>query len=136
MARDEQAGLARFRRIVEAYGAQPRRWPEAERAWALSLLESSAEARAFRDQAAALDALLDQAEVTEASPELMADVLAAASPSAWRSWGSLLWPFGPLWQPAAGLALAALIGVMLGAAFPSPAEIAELTAEIDSLLLG
>jgi len=128
--------MARFRRIVEAYGAAPQRWPKAERAWALSLLEGSAEARAFREQAAALDALLDRAQATEPSPELIADILAAASPSAWRSWGSLLWPFGPLWQPVTGLALAAVFGIMLGAAFPGAMETAELVAEIDSLILG
>lgn len=128
--------MARFRQIVEAYGAAPQRWPEAERAWALALLAGSAEARAFRDEAAALDALLDRVEATEPSPELIADVLAAASPSAWRGWGSLLWPFGPLWQPVTGLALAAVFGVMLGAAFPGSMETAELVAEIDSLILG
>ena len=32
----------------------------------------------------------------------------------WRELLHSLWPFGPLWRPAAGLGLAALIGVAVG----------------------
>ncbi len=48
----------RFIRLLDTHGADPARWPEAERAAALALLERSAEMRAAHDAAAALDAAL------------------------------------------------------------------------------
>lgn len=53
---------ARFARILEAYGAEPRRWPEAERAAALAFLDARPElAKPMLEEARALDALLDAA---------------------------------------------------------------------------
>jgi hypothetical protein len=51
--------LERFGQLVDAYGADFARMPEAERASARALLESSPQARALWDEARALDALLD-----------------------------------------------------------------------------
>ena len=68
----ERMNLTRLRDILDAYGADPRRWPAAERDAALALLSGSEEARALRDEAAALDTLLDTAQVPAPSPELMA----------------------------------------------------------------
>jgi hypothetical protein len=48
----------RFARLLDTHGADPARWPQACRGAALALLDSSAEARAMRDAAAALDAAL------------------------------------------------------------------------------
>jgi hypothetical protein len=53
--------LDRFTELLDAYGAEPRRWPPAERAAAQAFLAVSAEARGRLAAAAALDALLDQA---------------------------------------------------------------------------
>ncbi len=69
---------ARFEVLLDAYGADPQRWPQEERAAALALLERDPDARALRAQAARLDALLATAEPLEPSPALVARILAAA----------------------------------------------------------
>lgn len=69
---------ARFDVLLDAYGADPERWPEAERAAAMALLQRDPEARALRAQAARLDGLLALAEPVEPSPALVARILAAA----------------------------------------------------------
>jgi len=49
----------RFKAIVDAYGADPARWPDAERAAALRFLANDVRAKAWLDEARALDGLLD-----------------------------------------------------------------------------
>ncbi len=49
----------RFKLILEAYGAEPSRWPDAERDAALRFLAEDARARTWLDEARALDGLLD-----------------------------------------------------------------------------
>ena len=51
--------LERAAALLDAYGALPDRWPEAEREAMLALLAKSPELRAQRDAAAGLDSLLD-----------------------------------------------------------------------------
>lgn len=51
--------LERAAALLDAYGALPERWPEAEREAMLALLAESHELRAKRDTAASLDSLLD-----------------------------------------------------------------------------
>ena len=123
----------RLRRLLEAYGAEPARWPAAERRSALSLLATPSDAVRLRAEAAELDAWLDQAAPPLPSPELMADVLASASPSPWRRWAGTLWPFGPIWKPASGLVLACTLGILAGSLTPGaePIDAAQLEAEID-----
>ena len=58
----------RFKAIVDAYGADPVCWPDAERDAALRFLTADARARAWLDEARALDKLLD-AGLEVASPE-------------------------------------------------------------------
>ncbi len=75
--------LARLAELLEAYGADPARWPAEEREAALALLALSPEARRRRDEAARLDALLDRVaaepgDVPTASPALRERVVAAA----------------------------------------------------------
>jgi hypothetical protein len=104
--------LNRFRDLLGTYGADPRRWPPAERA--LLLLGNSAEAEALRREAAALDSLLDQAP-RPVAPRIDAAVLAAlitARPQeAYRRHERLQ---DMLWLRAVGLAAAALIGFVVG----------------------
>jgi len=69
---------ARLHAILDAYGADPARWPAAERDAALALLARSAEARRHHDQAARLDAALDAAPVDVPSPALAGRILRAA----------------------------------------------------------
>jgi hypothetical protein len=69
--------LERLRHLLEAYGADPERWPAEEREAALGLLAVSPEAQAARVEAARLDALLGLASAAEPSPDLSARILAA-----------------------------------------------------------
>ena len=69
--------LQRLQQLLDAYRANPEQWPWEERVAALALLAYSTEARAQRDAAAGLDALLDLAPVAQPSPELAARILAA-----------------------------------------------------------
>ncbi|MEQ8194536.1 MAG: hypothetical protein RIB59_08595 [Rhodospirillales bacterium] len=131
-------GFKRLMRCIEAYGAEPARWPEAERDGLLALLAESPEAQRALEGAREFDALLDRAAPPMPSPELTADILAGAAPSPVRQWFSLLWPFGPVWQPVSAFALAAVLGFYLGTVTPAPAsQGADLSAgEMDSPAAG
>jgi hypothetical protein len=72
--------MERFEELLDAYGAAPERWPDAEREPAERLLEQSAAARALWHQSADLDRLLDTEPAASPSPGLAARVLAAAPP--------------------------------------------------------
>ena len=75
--------IVRARNVVEAYGADPARWPEADRAL-MERMESASALAAARDEAAGLDALLAEANADPAlnAPEGMAARLLAAAPVA------------------------------------------------------
>ena len=132
---------ARFAALLDAYGGDPARWPAAERQAALRLLARDAAARRAQAEAASLDALLDQAPVAPLSAALQARVLAAAptvakrrpafdAPSTVnqaspRSWlGALghlaarLTPAPGTWQPAAAMAAALVLGLIVGYTVP------------------
>ena len=131
--------MARLADILDAYGADPRRWPDDERDPALALLSRSAEARALRDDAAGLDTLLDLASAPSPAPALMAAILASAEPAGWRWWFAEFWPLGPAWQPASAFAAAVVLGVALGIGAPDlvlPDATDSAVAEAESLALG
>lgn len=128
--------LARLAGILDAYGADPSRWPADERVAAETLIARSPEAASLREDAAALDMLMDQSAAPAPSPELMARVLTAREPSGWLS---VLWPFGPIWQPATAMAAAAMLGIAIGVAAPDiviPDYGDSAIAEVESLALG
>jgi hypothetical protein len=104
MKAGDAMGLDRFAELLDAYGARPERWPDGERAAALALLARSAQARALRDRAARLDALLDRLPDVAPSPDLAARVLRAAPRR--RRRGPALWA-------AAALAAAAVLALWL-----------------------
>ncbi len=106
----EREALAQFEALLDAYGAEPRRWPAERRAEAEALLARSAEARALHEGAARLDALIDTAAVEPAPAHLIGRVIAAAPRPQARRNG---WFAGWL-KPAAGLAFAAVLGLALG----------------------
>jgi len=68
----------RLRELLDAYGASPTRWPEAERASAQKLVAESAAARELQREADALDRLLDALPAGDASPALVSRVLGGA----------------------------------------------------------
>lgn len=73
-----QMSLARLRALLDAYGANPDRWPPEERDAGRTLLAQSPQAQLWRDASAQLDALLDLAPAATASPALVERILAAA----------------------------------------------------------
>jgi hypothetical protein len=99
----------RFRELTQAYGADPRRWPEAERAGAAAFLEThGAEAREAYDEAGALDQLLGRHRVAAATPGLAEQIIGTAPRGrVWRK-ARLLWQ-------GAGLAGIGLAGALAGA---------------------
>jgi hypothetical protein len=119
MAANEHIDLDRLSILLDAYGADRTRWPEAERASAWALIEADDKARALYEDARALDGLLSQASTIEPSPELKAEVLAAAGRPR-ESWIEALWPFGAAWKPASALAAAVLLGIIAGVVLPNP----------------
>ncbi|MGE0116647.1 MAG: hypothetical protein AB7S71_20395 [Dongiaceae bacterium] len=112
----------RLEAIVAVYGADPARWPAAERDAAASLLARSDAARALTAHAAALDAALDAVPSLSPTPALRAAVLAAAPqarpPSLLtrlrESWRAMRDEFGNV--PAMGSLFAAslVLGVIAG----------------------
>lgn len=124
--------LARLAEILDAYGAEPKRWPLAEREKALALLRDSAEAKALAAAAARLDAALDLAEPVHVSAALMGRILATRET---KTRGGL---FGPLLRPAFAFALSAFLGIGVGLFVPvfSYGDDADDTAEIAALWLG
>jgi hypothetical protein len=107
----------RVRELIAAYGADHRRWPEAEQGAALALLARLPELRDEIDRMAALDAALDSWE--SPAPHLDAASLAArisATPQRRperRAISRFRWP-SFAWPNAAGLAAAALAGFLVG----------------------
>lgn len=100
---------SRFEAIVAAYGADPRRWPEGERAAAEAFGRSDAGAARLLDEEWAFDALLLRHKVAAASPALAASLLALhPRPRVWTrariGWSALL------------LALTGAAGVAAGSA--------------------
>ncbi|MCB1613320.1 MAG: hypothetical protein KDI60_16435 [Xanthomonadales bacterium] len=110
--------LVRLNQLLDAYGASPGRWPDAERAQALHLLAGSAEARALQAQAALLDASLDEFRVAPPSRELRGRILDSFPPRSigWRAWLAELWQELGGWRLVAPAFAASL---SLGAVLPN-----------------
>jgi hypothetical protein len=115
--------LGRFSAILEAYGADPQRWPSDEREDALALTKSSVPAARALAEAHVLDAVLlkqafpDIAEEAERFTILHSAILSGARrrTSTWfgRWFGIDLAP-SQLWPSVAGLALATVLGFAVG----------------------
>lgn len=120
--------IRRLRRLLAAYGADPRRWPEAEAPGAEALLRSLPQAEALQREARALDARLDRHPAPAPDQALLERALARAAeleqeqPPAWLPWlGG--WP-RPVWPQLAALAGAAVLGLIVGWSdlLPPPAD--------------
>ncbi len=109
--------LKRFEEIVDAYGAEPRRWPEGERRAAEAFATGREEARAILFAARQMDVALESAVQPIPSAALRERILAAAPKRRMRR--SLL-SFGDLkgdrraWLSGAGLAAACACGMVFG----------------------
>lgn len=107
----------RFNALLDAYGADLRRWPEAERASASSLAaQGPPELRQRLAEATLLDSWLDSNAVAVPDDALVRRVAASAtavgvgSAAAGSPWPRLRW----LW-PGAGLVAVGLAGTLAGA---------------------
>ncbi len=110
--------MDRFRELLDAYGAEPGRWPSGERAAAEALLAEKPEARDLRGRTAKLDAMLDRAAPL-APPMIDAEVLIervlANSQSQVLAFRPAKRPSGTaFWLKVASLAAAAIIGFLVG----------------------
>lgn len=120
---------ARFAALVDAYGADPMRWPAAERDAAEHWQASNVAAQAQLSDARGLDRVLDASELPVVSPTLERRLLADFD-HAQRRWSlhrvvdaaaDAIWPGAPPWQPACALGLAFAAG--LGLALFAPLDI-------------
>jgi len=111
----------RFRELADAFGSDIAKWPSSERDAARSLLSERPDLEPVLAEWADLDAaladILSDAElppVPYAEPRRVLDL---------RGMFSALWPFGGLWQPAAGLVAASAAGFIVGISLTDlPAE--------------
>lgn len=128
---DGAMGLTRLKDMIDAYGAEPGRWPAGERAAAQALLRQSAEARALQDDARRLDRALDLMPGVGPSTALAGRILGAtpASRGAWALW-RIVWPFERPWRPVAAWASAAAFGLLLGMVTPPAGLLAEDGTEV------
>ena len=102
----------RLQALADAYGADLRRWPADQRAFAESLLAADPSLRAVLDEAATLDALLDAAPTTAPSAALIERVLAAAPKPRMRGrWRQAVWYLGAGWAAAACAGVVAGVGL-------------------------
>lgn len=114
--------LARFEAILDAYGADPRRWPDAERGAARTFAEADPRAPALLAAAADLDGAIDLGAPDPAGADLREAVIASAKITPPRR--SLWWVGAGLGAALAGAAAGAVtVGVM------APRVSNELTAE-------
>lgn len=100
----------RLHELADAYGADLRRWPASERAFAESLIAADPSLKAVLDQAAALDALLDAAPNPVPSAALTARIR-AAGPRAKSRLGKAFWYLGAGWAAAACAGVVAGVGL-------------------------
>lgn len=105
----------RLSEILDAYGADPKRWPEPERAAAHELLARAPELEAKRVQAAKLDAALDAAGAVGDLRLEAASMAARITRNAANVRLLTRRPrFMDAWPGLAGLAAAAAAGLFIG----------------------
>lgn len=112
--------LERLRILIEAYGAEPSRWPEDERGAAATLLAESAEARALVAEEAALDRLLARYDnPAEGAVNQLALVAAVTAQPQGAPLATLPRPANEnrieiSWRNIVALAAAAMVGFVVG----------------------
>lgn len=123
----------RLRRQIESYGADPRRWPEADRELP-TLLRGDPKMQELIRQEAALDAALDRPLPPPVDPALVERIVARARSQKQepRHAGArapigppaATWPMrlGTGWPQLAALAVAAVLGLVVGWSVPWLAE--------------
>ncbi len=117
----------RVRSLIDAYGADPERWPAGERDAARRLVHADPVLAAELAEAASFDALLDALPAPAPRPALRVSLNAIPDRVRlrWSDRLATLWPFGAPWGPAAGLVAAALFGIVIGVTVPDPAAVTD-----------
>lgn len=122
----------RVRRLIDAYGADPRKWPDREREEAAALLARDPDLAAHARDAAALDGLFQAVRADRqdaAAPAWLAQRILAQAPRPRRGWRDRLHQFrlavaagtsALLLQTAGALVVALAVGLWAGAAGFSP----------------
>jgi hypothetical protein len=110
----EPMTFERFAALLDAYGAEPRRWPDNERDAAQALVRADPRAASLMDEAAYIDDLLYAYRVPAPSPALVAAVIARAPRRRWTR--------ARLWWAALGLGLAGAGGALAGSAATAALE--------------
>ena len=101
----------RFEQLASAYGADFRRWPEAEREAALAFAaEHRTESERMLFDARMIDAALDAVAAPQPTYQLRQQVIAAAPQPRSRRLRANAW----FWIPSAGLAAACAAGAIVG----------------------
>ena len=117
----DSLNLEEFEAMLDQLGPELAYWELPKADAGRRLLAASAPARALLKRARSLDNLLRPGSALTASSALRQRILADAemlSRPEKTELGELmtsLWPFGPVWRPAAGLVTAAVFGVVVGA---------------------
>lgn len=125
-ANQSELDEAQFARLVQAYGADPQRWPASAREAAQHLASSNAATQRLLTEARELDRAL--ASVTSPSvPAALEHRLLADFDRAQQRWSlrktitavaQSVWPGAPLWQPAAVFAVALTFGIAVAILAP------------------
>jgi hypothetical protein len=124
---------ARILDLIEAYGADPAAFPEAERAGAARrLAEAPAVFATALADARRLDSALGLLPEVTVPPALRACLLASAPApkNVVRGSGASLKRFLPAWLPAGALASLA-VGVLVGVNVAAPVSVASVTPAVD-----
>ena len=124
----------RYLQLLDAYGADTRRWPDDERAAAEALAQTlPAALQAAQHEAAALDALLAAHAVASPAPALAARIAqlgrTAPTPPSRPWWRRRTWP---AWAAVslAGAATGVLVATLLLHAGPQPGDPWSDTADV------
>ncbi|WP_293397106.1 hypothetical protein [Nevskia sp.] len=107
--------LERFAVIVDAYGADPRRWPAAERDAAQSFAAADARAAVLLAEALALDASLDALPIPEPAGAVLRRAAMPLPVTAHSSrWQELLVLLGGWRLALPAMAVALIVGINVG----------------------
>lgn len=110
---DAQRELGRFEELLQVYGPRREHWPEGERRFADTLLESEAAARALLETHLEMASWLDEHPQLEPSAQLrrrVAEIPLRHSVSAGSAW----LPWSSRWLPASAFGFALLLGAVSG----------------------
>jgi hypothetical protein len=116
---------ARLLQLLDAYGADPARWPSDQRAAAEALLASDPEAQRALREAAALDDLLDGGVALEPSAALRRAVAEIPLRAVGAPAAGLPWLLSSFARSALAASLVLALGVVAGAASASDEPSAE-----------